>query len=135
MVSPEPVVVSVRPGMDDYGWLKFFETIRLTCAHCLREVERTFAMRGGFNPPLPRHCSPKCAKRAFERRSRTRYGHITKAVRRGVYERDGWQCRECGTRGDLTLDHIVPKSKGGTNDPDNLRTLCVRCNNRKGDSL
>lgn len=32
---------------------------------------------------------------------------------------------------DLTVDHIVPKAAGGTNDPDNLQVLCRGCNSRK----
>jgi hypothetical protein len=35
----------------------------------------------------------------------------------------------------MTVDHIRPKSKGGTNDWENLVTACERCNNMKGDSL
>ena len=34
----------------------------------------------------------------------------------------------------LTVDHIVPKARGGTNDPENLRVLCRPCNSRKHDS-
>lgn len=49
-----------------------------------------------------------------------------------VWERDDFRCAECGRRQFLTVDHIVPESKGGTLDPSNLRTLCRWCNSRKG---
>jgi hypothetical protein len=57
---------------------------------------------------------------------------IPTAVRRRVYERDGWRCRECGSPDDLSLDHIYPWSKGGPDTEDNLRVLCVPCNSSKG---
>ncbi len=43
-------------------------------------------------------------------------------------------CREFGA-GDLTLDHVVPRSRGGNNTWENLVACCLRCNNRKGDLL
>lgn len=52
-------------------------------------------------------------------------------VRTEVYERDLYRCVQCGTHLKLTLDHIVPWSKGGTDTPDNLQTLCQPCNSRK----
>lgn len=54
-------------------------------------------------------------------------------VTRRVWDRDDWTCRHCGTHRNLTVDHIKPVSKGGTNDLDNLQTLCGTCNNRKND--
>lgn len=57
---------------------------------------------------------------------------ISVAVRRAVHDRDGWACLHCGSLDDLTLDHIVPWSLGGSDDPDNLQTLCRACNSRKG---
>lgn len=53
-------------------------------------------------------------------------------VRAAVYARDGWRCLHCGRTDDLTLDHIVPWSAGGSDEPDNLQTLCRSCNSRKG---
>lgn len=41
-------------------------------------------------------------------------------------------CVACGTTSDLTVDHIVPKAAGGTDDITNLRTLCRRHNSSKG---
>jgi hypothetical protein len=59
---------------------------------------------------------------------------IAPKLRTLVYRRDGYACVECG--GDdvtqLTLDHRVPVSRGGGDDVENLRTLCRRCNSRKG---
>ncbi len=53
-----------------------------------------------------------------------------------VFERDGFQCRslDCYRQSDLTIDHKVPLSKGGTNDLANLQTLCSKCNHKKGTS-
>lgn len=60
---------------------------------------------------------------------------IPRGIRSRVYERDGHACRRCGARTGLTLDHIFPWSRGGTDDPSNLQTLCGRCNSRKGATI
>ena len=64
-------------------------------------------------------------------------------VRLGVYiqipyknilRRDGHRCQYCSrTDASLTVDHIVPKSRGGEDTWENLVTACVECNNHKGD--
>ncbi|HZS03855.1 MAG TPA: HNH endonuclease [Blastocatellia bacterium] len=50
--------------------------------------------------------------------------------------RDKHRCQYCGRRGtqfDLTLDHIIPRSRGGQSVPENLCASCKECNQRKGD--
>jgi 5-methylcytosine-specific restriction endonuclease McrA len=53
-----------------------------------------------------------------------------------IYTRDKFRCQYCGakkTASELTLDHILPRSRGGDNSPINVVTACLKCNNRKGD--
>ncbi len=64
---------------------------------------------------------------------------ITAGVRSKVLARDSYRCRHCGISTDLGavlhVDHIIPISKGGTSDLDNLQTLCQDCNLGKSDQL
>lgn len=56
-----------------------------------------------------------------------------KLTRREVFIRDDYTCQYCGSRtGDLTLDHIVPRSRGGQHTWENLVSACKPCNHRKG---
>jgi len=53
-----------------------------------------------------------------------------------IYMRDKFRCQYCGDKkgvAELTLDHILPRSRGGDNSPLNVVTACVQCNNRKRD--
>jgi 5-methylcytosine-specific restriction endonuclease McrA len=57
-----------------------------------------------------------------------------KISRRALFARDGWRCVYCGSSsGRLTLDHVVPRSKGGESIWENVVTACAPCNLRKGD--
>ena len=54
--------------------------------------------------------------------------------RRALFARDGWKCVYCGSAGGrLTLDHVVPRSRGGDSVWENVVTACAPCNLRKGD--
>src|SRR5881396_877170 len=56
-----------------------------------------------------------------------------KISRRALFARDGWRCVYCGSAsGRLTLDHIVPRSKGGDSVWENVVTSCAPCNLHKG---
>ena len=58
------------------------------------------------------------------------------SLRTKVLMRDRYRCQYCGGRGtatDMTLDHILPRSRGGRTTPENLAACCRTCNNRKGD--
>lgn len=66
------------------------------------------------------------------RPARKKKATIGGALRTAVMERDEYRCRQCGTHLRLSIDHIVAESKGGPTEFDNLQTLCLPCNTRKG---
>ena len=61
--------------------------------------------------------------------------HRRKITRRAVFARDDWTCQYCGARSNLTVDHVVPRSKGGESNWTNIVASCAPCNRRKGNSL
>jgi len=52
--------------------------------------------------------------------------------RRNVMRRDSFECQYCGKKSDLTIDHILPRSRGGKDTWENLTTACEKCNVKKG---
>lgn len=68
-------------------------------------------------------------------------GRFSKEVRfsrRNIFERDENTCQYCGKkfdRSELTLDHVIPRSRGGTSTWTNIVLACLKCNMRKGDRL
>ena len=58
-----------------------------------------------------------------------------KISRRALFARDGWRCVYCGSAGRLTLDHVIPRSRGGDSVWENVVTSCAPCNLKKGNRL
>lgn len=60
---------------------------------------------------------------------------LGKTIRFSVFRRDKFTCRYCGRNSDtavLEVDHVIPVSRGGTSEMDNLITSCADCNGGKG---
>ncbi|HEY9626767.1 MAG TPA: HNH endonuclease [Coleofasciculaceae cyanobacterium] len=55
--------------------------------------------------------------------------------RRELLRRDNHVCQYCGSAKNLTIDHVIPRSKGGLHTWDNVVTACETCNNKKSDRL
>lgn len=89
---------------------------------CFAEVERIFAEAGYVVPERPP--APRSTRKP-----------ISQGLRTQVFERDEYACVVCGVRRDLAVDHVIPVSKGGTNDIDNLQTMCRSHNSAKRDRL
>lgn len=82
----------------------------------------------------------RTVSRTFEYPAVIRLNHYKSIPFRGVllnrvnlFRRDGGECQYCGSRRQLTIDHVVPRSKGGKTSWTNLVTACNRCNVNKGD--
>jgi 5-methylcytosine-specific restriction endonuclease McrA len=55
-------------------------------------------------------------------------------TRQNIFKRDNFECQYCGTKRDLTIDHVIPRAKGGRDTWTNLVTACKKCNAKKGDN-
>ena len=86
--------------------------------------------------------SPSLSLRIPEVIRLSRYVHVPYKditfCRKNIILRDNGRCQYCGRphrHDELTIDHIVPISRGGRNSWDNVVTACKKCNNRKGSHL
>jgi len=77
----------------------------------------------------------KQAKRKLSKRRRSAFAQKRDELMLALIERDGYECAECGEVEGLTIDHIMPLSKGGSDELDNLQLLCKKHNSSKGDSV
>jgi 5-methylcytosine-specific restriction endonuclease McrA len=82
----------------------------------------------------------RTVSQVYERPSVVRLGYVVRRPRprvrlskREVLRRDGHRCQYCGREGgDLTVDHVVPRHRGGEHSWENLVAACPQCNRRKG---
>ena len=60
--------------------------------------------------------------------------HRRKITRKAVLARDAWTCQYCGSQGGgLTVDHVIPRSRGGESVWENIVASCAPCNRKKAD--
>ncbi|NMM50539.1 HNH endonuclease [Marinigracilibium pacificum] len=94
------------------------EMVREFAGEALHSVTRTF---------------PKPAVVKLKRYINLPYKNVMLS-RKNIFKRDDHKCQYCGKSSDLTVDHLVPKAKGGKTTWSNLVTACKRCNTVKGNS-
>jgi 5-methylcytosine-specific restriction endonuclease McrA len=88
------------------------------------------AADGIFHSPTRRVDVPAVVR--LSRFVRVPYRADVPLTRKGVLARDGHRCAYCGAPA-TSLDHVVPRSRGGTHTWDNVVAACARCNHTKAD--
>ena len=61
--------------------------------------------------------------------------NIKESTRNRIFKRDNYTCGLCGSTENLQIDHKIPFSMGGKTCFDNLQTLCLSCNTKKGNRI
>jgi 5-methylcytosine-specific restriction endonuclease McrA len=119
--SYEPLSLVTAPKALALVWRRVAETLEIDRGVRIRSPRFVFA-------------APSVIRLTQYIDVRSRQNRVTNRHR--IFARDRYRCQYCGRRGtafDLTLDHILPKSRGGRTLAENLATACQVCNNRKGD--
>lgn len=110
----------------------------LNCRECGRDFEQERSKQGRGGSRRTRFCSALCAKRAAKRTERqriTKNGKVESFTLLEIAERDGWRCHICRRKVDRqawSLDHLIPKSKGGLHVRENVKLAHRRCNSLRG---
>ena len=83
---------------------------------------------------IKNYCSIKRTPKFIRNKKRNKI--IENEIRRSIIKRDGEICQYCGIHieDSITIDHIIPFSKNGTDDSSNLIICCKKCNSMKRDS-
>jgi hypothetical protein len=106
----------------------------------------TMLKRVNWHNNLTHHCgsfvyvaSLICKANRSKKHTNRRKTNIPRGLRHEVFKRDNYTCVECGAKKEdgatLHVDHKIPVSKGGTDELDNLQTLCSDCNLNKSDVI
>lgn len=106
------------------------EAILKECRRCKKPFDPT-------GRPSKKFCTEAC-RMAMHQELRL-FQSMDQKRRWAILQRDNFTCTYCGRKPGvndvwLTIDHVIPKSKGGTNVPENLVTACSECNRGKSDS-
>jgi len=134
-MSPEPAYSSALSGHvlvlnQDYRALTITSVQRATILVLLQKAELVEAAAKRFirspNRKLP---WPSIVR--LKQYVRVPYKRVL-LTRKNVIRRDGNTCQYCGSPDRITIDHVMPRSRGGKDTWTNLVAACVPCNNRKG---
>lgn len=96
---------------------------------------RSLNMLKRFNTDLSRAIGDYLWRSYPERRKRADAIISKIELRFMIFSRDGWKCVQCSKGNSLSIDHIIPVAKNGSDELENLQTLCRSCNSKKGATI
>ena len=108
-----------------WSWQDSVKSVFLDRVSIVNYYDRT-VHSPSFSMKLPSVIALKSYIKPLSNRNFTRFN---------VFLRDKFSCQYCGSKKDLTFDHLLPRSKGGKTDWDNVVTACSGCNVKKGGRL
>jgi 5-methylcytosine-specific restriction endonuclease McrA len=120
---------------------KYKETHQLTPEQRAEKnrIDREYG-RSERGREVNRIATRKYRKTEKGKRQQRQYKYLSRNNKSGKINWNEWEqklkdlnnkCQKCGTTENITIDHIIPLSKGGTNETNNLQPLCRSCNCRK----
>jgi 5-methylcytosine-specific restriction endonuclease McrA len=108
-----------------WGWQDVIKAVFMDRVNIVSEYDH-FVHSPGFQMRLPSVVSLKTYIQPSRHPAFTRFN---------VFLRDKFTCQYCGAHDDLTFDHVIPRSKGGQTEWENVVAACSPCNLRKADKL
>jgi len=136
-----PLILKLDITGNPTSWINYEEAIRLyTNDRVITSLgTESFIIRGGICARTGRRSTIEVGSILLTRGYSKIYQHgeefIPHLTNRALFRRDGHICMYCGEQFkhiELTRDHIIPMSRGGSDSWENVVTACFRCNNQKG---
>lgn len=100
------------------------------CDDCMEKIAEWFISNNFGYPGL--FWLKAMENKHYSRDKKKRNCYLPKNIKKEILQKYKFTCQECGTKEKLSIDHIKPVIKGGTDDFNNLTVLCRSCNSKKG---
>lgn len=102
------------------------------CFHCYLElIPSIYQMAGAGDGGMIHILYQQCLSSTHNRKNRKQITNYKKMLNKLLHKYN-FTCVYCGAKKKLTVDHIIPVSRNGTDDINNLQIACKNCNSRKG---
>lgn len=121
---------AMYPQKTGEPWLGTYD--KPICYSCYVDlIQEIYKMAGMGDGGIIHLIFQECLRSGHNRKRKPTVRNYRKVFKQ-ICQKYNFQCVHCGSNDELTIDHITPVKKGGTDDPENLQVLCKSCNSKKG---